>query len=89
MNTKTTRITHEQVEGQMAFCQKIHAYWTEKAVTPKAYVETYGCQQNEADSERIRGMLSDCGYAMTDTEEGADVIVLNRSEEHTSELQSR
>ena len=36
MNTKTTRITHEQVEGQMAFCQKIHAYWTERGITPKA-----------------------------------------------------
>ena len=27
-----------------------------------AYVETYGCQQNEADSERIRGLLTACGY---------------------------
>ena len=64
MNTKTTRITPAQVEGQMAFCQKIHAYWLDKGVTPKAYVETYGCQQNEADSERIRGMLSEAGYAI-------------------------
>ena len=77
MNTKTTRITHEQVEGQMAFCQKIHAYWTEKGITPKAYVETYGCQQNEADSERIRGMLSESGYAIVSEAEGADVVVMN------------
>ena len=77
MNTKTTRITHEQVEGQMAFCQKIHAYWTEKNITPKAYVETYGCQQNEADSERIRGMLSEGGYAIVSEAEGADVVVMN------------
>ena len=77
MNTKTTRITHEQVEGQMAFCQKIHAYWTEKGITPKAYVETYGCQQNEADSERNRGMLSERGYAIVSEAEGADVVVMN------------
>ena len=77
MNTKTTRITPEQVEGQMAFCQKIHAYWTEQNITPKAYVETYGCQQNEADSERIRGMLSEAGYAITNEAEGADVVVMN------------
>ena len=77
MNTKTTRITPEQVEGQMAFCQKIHAYWTEQNITPKAYVETYGCQQNEADSERIRGMLSEAGYAIANEAEGADVVVMN------------
>ena len=40
-------------------------------------MDTYGCQQNEADSERIRGMLVEAGCALTDTEEGADVIVLN------------
>ena len=45
--------------------------------TPLAFVDTYGCQQNEADSERIRGMLRACGYRMSDTEEGADCIVIN------------
>ncbi len=42
-----------------------------------SFVDTYGCQQNEADSERIRGMLLEAGYSLTDQEEGADVIVLN------------
>ena len=77
MNTKTTRITPEQVDGQMAFCQKIHAYWLDQSVTPKAYVETYGCQQNEADSERIRGMLVESGYSIVNEAEGADVVVMN------------
>ena len=77
MNTKTTRITPEQVDGQLAVCQKIHAYWLEKGVTPKAYVETYGCQQNEADSERIRGVLVESGYAIANEAEGADVVVMN------------
>ena len=77
MNTKTTRITPEQVDGQMALCQKIHAYWQSQGITPKAYVETYGCQQNEADSERIRGMLADSGYAIANEAEGADVVVMN------------
>ena len=77
MNTKTTRITPAQVDEQLAVCQKIHAYWTERNTTPKAYVETYGCQQNEADSERIRGMLSEAGYAIVHEAEGADVVVMN------------
>ena len=77
MNTKTTRITPAQVEGQMAFCQRIHAHWQAQGITPRAYVETYGCQQNEADSERIRGMLSESGYAIAEEAEGADVVVMN------------
>ncbi len=44
---------------------------------PLAYVDTYGCQQNEADSERLRGMLSGMGYDFTDDEFLADVIVIN------------
>ena len=77
MNTKTTRITPEQVAIQMDYCARIQAIWDAKGVTPKAYVETYGCQQNEADSERIRGMLTQSGYAICHEAEGADVVVMN------------
>ena len=42
-----------------------------------ALVDTYGCQQNEADSEILRGMLIEMGYTMTQKEEEADVIVIN------------
>ena len=55
MNTKTTVITPEQLQEQFAFCDRIAAYWVRQGRTPTAYVETYGCQQNEADSEKIRG----------------------------------
>ena len=74
---RTRVISEAQLQAQKDICRQIGAYWQEKGVTPLAFVDTYGCQQNEADSERIRGMLRDCGYEMTDTEEGADVIVLN------------
>ena len=77
MEQKTTVITQEQLAVQQEACEKIYAYWKEQEIRPLAFVDTYGCQQNEADSERIRGMLAACGYDMTDTEEGADIIVLN------------
>lgn len=77
MNTKTTRITQSQVDEQLSYCARIQSLWMERGVTPKAYVETYGCQQNEADSERIRGMLSDAGYAICNEAEGADVVIMN------------
>ena len=44
---------------------------------PSYAVHTFGCQQNEADSERIRGMLESMGYARTMSNDDADVIVLN------------
>ena len=40
-------------------------------------METYGCQQNEADSEKLRGFLAQCGYAMSTEAEGADVVIFN------------
>ena len=77
MSNKTTVISKEATERQLAFCDTINAFWVGQGMTPTAYVETYGCQQNEADSERIRGMLAQSGYAMTDSAEGADVVVMN------------
>ena len=77
MKTETTVISREALEQQLAFCHKIQAYWHDRDRVPTAYVETYGCQQNEADSEKLRGILSESGYAMTDKAEGADVVVMN------------
>lgn len=42
-----------------------------------ACVETYGCQQNENDSERIKGILSEVGYGFTDDLDKADLIIFN------------
>lgn len=77
MTGKTTVISQEQLSRQYAFCDKIAAGWHEQGRTPLAYVETYGCQQNEADSERIRGFLAQCGYGAAESAEGADVVVMN------------
>ena len=77
MNTKTTVISQAELDAQFACCDKIAAYWQTKGRTPTAYVETYGCQQNEADSEKLRGFLAQCGYAIVGSAEGADVVIMN------------
>lgn len=43
----------------------------------KAYVRTFGCQLNENDGEKIRGLLSEMGYSMTEEAEKADFVLLN------------
>ena len=77
MNTKTTIISQAELHGQFAYCDRIAALWQAEGRTPTAYVETYGCQQNEADSEKLRGYLSMSGYAIVREAEGADVVVMN------------
>ena len=77
MSNKTTVIPQEELQKQFRCCEQIRALWMERGITPKAYVETYGCQQNEADSERIRGILIESGYTIVQEAEGADVVVMN------------
>ena len=44
---------------------------------PLAFIRTYGCQQNVADSEKIKGMLAKSGFDFTDTPDDADFILFN------------
>lgn len=43
----------------------------------KVYLETFGCQMNVSDSERIATALSKDGYEMTQDEAEADVVIFN------------
>src|SRR5690625_2389775 len=43
----------------------------------KFLIQTYGCQMNEHDSEVMAGILSEMGYASTEVQEDADIILLN------------
>ncbi len=43
----------------------------------KVYIATFGCQQNEADSERLLGTALTLGYEKTDTPNDADLIIFN------------
>src|SRR6187431_904492 len=43
----------------------------------KYFIETYGCQMNVHDSERMAGLLDQAGYEPTTDDEDADVIVIN------------
>jgi tRNA-2-methylthio-N6-dimethylallyladenosine synthase len=43
----------------------------------KYLIETFGCQMNQHDSERMAGLLEQAGYDRTDDDHDADVIVIN------------
>ncbi len=77
MKRTTPVIPAEDIQRQKEYCAELLALNAQRPAPPRAYVDTYGCQQNEADSELLRGMLCGMGYEITDTDQGADVIVIN------------
>ncbi len=70
-------ITPSEMNRQIEYAGRVQRLVTQDGKTPKALVITYGCQQNENDSERIRGMLSEMGYGFTEEKEEADLILYN------------
>ena len=66
-----------RIKAQEAICAEIFETVTADGKRPLAMVDTYGCQQNEADSEKLRGYLAEMGYGFTQDEFQADIIVVN------------
>ena len=77
MDRKEVLIPQEQLERQREFEQKIRVLHEGRAVPPLAMVDTFGCQQNVADSQHIMGMLEAMGFGFTDDPARAAVVVLN------------
>lgn len=65
------------MDRQIAVMQEMRDASLSLTVQPLGYVDTYGCQQNESDSEKLRGMLVEMGYGITKDENLADVAILN------------
>ena len=77
MDRKEVLIPQEHLERQREFEQKIRALHEGRTVPPLAMVDTFGCQQNVADSQHIMGMLEAMGFGFTDDPARAAVVVLN------------
>ena len=70
-------ISRDDIETQLAVCRRLRRRFEAGGRQPLALVDTYGCQQNEADSERLRGYLAEMGCTFTTDENAADIIVIN------------
>ena len=74
-------LPREEVAAQSAYVEQIRVendrYATECGSCRRAFVLTFGCQQNEADSEKLMGMAEAMGYVLTDVPEDADLILVN------------
>ena len=76
-----TFVTPEELSAQKNFALRIlranSAYTAETGEAKRAWVDCYGCQQNEADAEILRGELREMGYQPADRAEDADVVLIN------------
>ena len=70
---------YEYGAEQRDYCMKINNLYKSlyKTRTPKAFVKTYGCQQNVSDSEKYIGMLLEMGFEMVFDQNEADVVLFN------------
>jgi tRNA-2-methylthio-N6-dimethylallyladenosine synthase len=50
---------------------------SDRPAPKRLFIETYGCQMNVYDSERMRDVLGPLGYAVTDKPDDADLVILN------------
>lgn len=62
-----------EIDRQKEIADTLQKY----CIGKKAVIRTYGCQQNEADSERIEGALKLCGYEIGSNVMEADLIIIN------------
>lgn len=77
MDRKKVLLDEAQTLRQREFERKIAEIHRSRGKTPLAMVDTFGCQQNVADSQHIMGMLEAMGCGFTDRPEQADIVVLN------------
>ena len=75
---KTAVVNENEIKKQQEFCKKTASVISKRYEgKPLACVVTYGCQQNVADSEHIKGMLAEIGYGFTENRTEAKLIIFN------------
>ncbi len=71
--------SYEHIEREAI--QKVSAYteliYTETSYRKKFFTQTFGCQQNVSDTEKIDGMLEQMGFEKTSDKDVADIVIYN------------
>lgn len=75
---KTAVVDENEIKKQRKFSEKVACVISKRyGEKPLACVITYGCQQNVADSEHIKGMLREMGYGFTENRFEAKLVIFN------------
>ncbi len=75
------KVTEEEMQRQYTYMDRVRALIEDRACAlgrpMRAHIDTYGCQQNENDSEKLMGMLLEMGFVAHPEREGADLLFIN------------
>ncbi len=78
---ETKILTPEEAAEMQAAIRRMRTeneqYYRENGIRRRAFVLTFGCQQNEADSEKLAGMSEAMGYEIVRDPVDADLIMVN------------
>ncbi len=77
MERKDVLVPAEDLARQRDFQEKIRRVFEARQAHPRACVDTFGCQQNVADGQKLMGMLAECGFTLTEDVKEADLVILN------------
>ena len=77
MERKDVLVPAEDLARQRDFQEKIRRMFETRQAHPRACVDTFGCQQNVADGQKLMGMLAECGFTLTEDVKEADLVILN------------
>ena len=65
------------IKNQEKYTLRVREILKKNGKVSKYYIATFGCQQNEADSERLAGTAKSLGYEKAESMEDADLIIFN------------
>ena len=77
MKRENVLVSEDALARQREFEAKIKEMFTSREAHPVACVDTFGCQQNVADGQKLLGMLADSGFTFTEDPKEADLVILN------------
>nr|WP_326186343.1 tRNA (N6-isopentenyl adenosine(37)-C2)-methylthiotransferase MiaB [uncultured Oscillibacter sp.] len=77
MERKDVLVQPADLARQRDFEEKIRAMFAAREAHPVACVDTFGCQQNVADGQKLMGMLEAMGFTFTQDAREADLVILN------------
>lgn len=77
MERKNVIVPEAELIRQREFEEKIKELFAAREAHPVACVDTFGCQQNVADGQKLMGMLREMGFTLTDQPAEADLVILN------------
>lgn len=80
-NRGSIKVSPEEMAIQRTFIEEVKeangAYEMNNGRKKLVFLQTFGCQMNENDSERLSGMLAEMGYMHSETQEECDLVIYN------------